>query len=114
MFTCVIEIQNTNTTVNDVKWKRTRTDQNRIITISPHNPSHTIVNTISEHTLTSVIMITGLSSAHMGPYWLEIGEDGNRTLSDVVYLSIALNGMFVCYISSCSYVRSYVTAMCDK
>ena len=99
MFTCVVDIQNTNITANDVKWQRNRTDQNRIISmISPHSPGHTIVNNISEHTLTSVIMITDLRSVHMGPYWLEISEDRNRTLSDVAYLSIAPDGMLCMYV----------------
>ena len=95
MFTCVMNVT-VNISTDNIKWWRIRIDNG-----SPPeeiktqgNNVFSITNSISGRMLTSVLMITGLRSAHVGPYWLKVA-DGTQ-MSDMAFLSIIPSGTYVC------------------
>ena len=95
MFTCVMKFNNVWVNTDGITWWRRRIDDasaNTSLSIK-ENPRFNIINNINETTLTSVLMITALRTAFIGPYWLGM-VDGTQ-LSNVAFLSIVPNGMYV-------------------
>ena len=94
MFFCKMRFQNVNLSKEDIKWWRRRFDfpnmDPQIIT-TQGNTIFSITSNISGGTLTTVLMISRLSSARVGPYWL--GMTNGTQLSDVAFLSIVPSGM---------------------
>ena len=97
MFTCIVNVT-VNISTDDIKWWRRRIDSdsspNKIITQG--NYVFNITNNISGGMLTSVLMITGLRSSHVGPYWVEVADDTQLIMSDMAFLSIVLSGTHLC------------------
>ena len=95
MFTCVVHVT-VNISTDDIQWWRRRIDYN----FPPEevktqgNNLFSITNNISGGMLTSVLMVAGLRSAHMGPYWLKVA-DGTQ-MSDMAFLTIVPSGTYVC------------------
>ena len=104
VFTCVIDILNVNISIEDIRWWRKREDNNA--TIQLRLPSiikrYNITNIISEHRLTSVLMITDVRLADLGLYWLGLTINKNK-LCNNAFLSVLPNGM---------YIYTYVYSMC--
>ena len=95
VFTCVMKFNNMWVNTDGITWWRRRIDDasaNTSLSIK-ENPRFNIINNINETTLTSVLMITALRTAFIGPYWLGM-VDGTQ-LSNVAFLSIVPNGMYV-------------------
>ena len=107
VFTCVVEFQNVNISTEDIKWWRIRID---VVSNAPlfirENIRFIVTSNISGGVLTSVLMITDLRTAFIGPYWLGM-VDGTQ-LSNVAYLSIVPNGMCMCCVCTNMYVYMYV------
>ena len=103
IFTCVVDIHNVSIDTRNTNWWRTRIDHNHSmpIKIVLTASGHRTVNSISEHRLTSLLMITNVKLTHKGPYWLKFNK--SRNLSDVAYLSVTPNGMYVCSYNICTY-----------
>ena len=104
MFTCVM-----NTTVNisidSINWWRIRIDIGYSLPLQIRTRSNnifSIASNISGGILTSVLMITGLRSALIGPYWVEVAN--GTQLSDMAFLSIVASGTYVCIYVQCMYV----------
>ena len=100
MFTCVIKL-NVNMNVEDIRWWTIRNDHStsgsqRLIVRTQGTTAFDTTSNINGETLSSVLLINGLRSQFIGPYWLGMA-DGTQ-LSDVGFLSIALSGM-------CIYIR---------
>lgn len=113
MFTFGMEFQNVNISIEDVKWRRNRTDDasvnNPLIIRTQGNNLFSITSNISEGMLTSVLMITRLSSAHVGPYWVEVADGAQLIMSAVAFLSIGPSGMtllcvYMCTMHGCIFV----------
>ena len=106
MFTCVMRFKNVNISKEDIRWWRGRINQStnkHLLIRIQGNTAFSITSNISGETLTSVLMINGLRSAFIGPYWAEMA-DGTQ-LSDVAFLSIAPSGM-------CVYICICIPCMC--
>ena len=108
MFTCVVHVT-VDLSTNNIKWWRKRIDNN-----SPSDEIRTqgnnvwnITNSISGEMLTSVLMITGLTSVHIGPYWLEVADGTQLIMSDMAFFSIILSGTYVC-------ISAYVDMTCVR
>ena len=110
MFTCVMRLQNVNISKEDIKWWRIANDhannQKRLRIPTHGTIAFSITSNISGDTLTTILMINGLKSNFIGPYWL--GMDGDTQLSDVAFLSITPNGTYVhiriiCILCTCVY-----------
>ena len=116
IFTCVVDMHTASIDTEDTNWWRKRVDQNSSpIKIAFTAFGHRTVNSINGYRLTSLLMITNVKSTHIGPYWLKFNESTN--LSDVAYLSVTPNGMYVCmnkitYKQLATYVYYYI--MCAK
>ena len=117
MFTFVMEFQNVNISIEDIKWQRNRTDDayvnNPQIIRTLGSNLFSITSSISAGMLTSVLMITGLRSAHVGPYWVEVADGAQLIMSAVAFLSIGPSGMtllcvYMCTMHGCIFVGVYV------
>ena len=93
VFTCVMRLNNVRINTDNIAWWRRRIDQNSETQPIKENNKFNITNNINEKILTSVLVITGLRSGLEGPYWL--GMANSTRWSDVAFLSILLNGMYV-------------------
>ena len=94
VFTCVMDIQNVNISIEDIRWWRKREDNNMTIMLSPNLKRYNITNIFNEHILTSVLTITNVRLADLGPYWLGLTVEENR-LCNNAFLSILPNGMYI-------------------
>ena len=97
MFTCVMRFQNVSISKEDIKWWRITTDHATNQWYLPIRLQGTtvfnITSNISGERLTSVLIINGLRSQFIGPYWLEMAN--GTQISDVAFLSIAPSGMCI-------------------
>ena len=94
MFFCKMRFQNVNISKEDIKWWRRRYDAVNMypqIIRTQGNSILSITSNITGGTLTTVLMISRLSSAFIGPYWVGMGN--GTQLSDVAFLSIVPSGM---------------------
>ena len=98
VFTCVVDIiLNVNINTEDISWWRIRTDHDSVILITETVTRYIISNDINEHRVTSVLTITNLRLADMGPYWPGLTDDNQ--LCSMAFLSVVLqNGMCVYHI----------------
>lgn len=103
MFTCVMNVT-VNMDTNNIKWWRRRIDND-----SPSeeiktsgNKLFSIANNNNGGILTSVLMINGLRSAFIGPYWVKM-TDGAQ-LSEMAFLGVVQSGMYVYICVLCRYV----------
>ena len=107
VFTCVVDILNVNINTVDIRWWRIRLDQtsSQPLPVTETVTKYTISNSINEHRVTSVLMITDVGSEHMGPYWP--GLIDKKQLCSMAFLSITLqNGTYMCmYHNYVYYVR---------
>ena len=94
VFTCVMDIRNVNISIEDIRWWRKREDNNMTIMLSPNLKRYNITNIISEHKLTSVLMITNVRLVDSGPSWLGLTVQEKR-LCNNAFLSILPNGMYI-------------------
>ena len=100
MFTCKMESKSVNINIismEDITWWRRRMDDGSY-TPQPirtqGNNLFSITSNISGGILSSVLMVTDLRSAFIGPYWVGItGGERHIPLSDMAFLSIVPNGM---------------------
>ena len=83
--------------IENVNWWRTRLDHNdpSNFMISPHTRDIYIMKNIGGNRLTSVLVIKGVTSSHMGPYWLGFSDSKNN-LSNKAFLNVISNGMYIC------------------
>ena len=115
VFTCTMNITNATINTMDAKWWRIRTDLNNDsvdVPVSTHAlPRLNINNSISQNTLTSVLMITNVKSSHIGPYWCVLMITNELTMaSNMAFLNIVPNGStLVCMLHACiMYICKYV------
>ena len=99
VFTCEMEILNVNVSLVDVKWWRIRNDLNGgsvNITVNTQALARLNVNnSISQGTLTSVLMITNVRSTDIGPYWCVLMITNELVMaSNMAFLNIP-NGTYV-------------------
>ena len=113
VFTCVMDILNANISTEDIRWWRMRINHNSLTKITETVTRYTISNDINEHRVTSVLMITNVRLADMGPYWPGLIDDNQ--LCSMAFLNVVLqNGMCVHIIRMyITYVSTYV-AKCKK
>ena len=95
MFTCKMESKNVNVSMEDIMWWRRRIDDDSYIPRpirTQGNNVFSIISNISGGILTSVLMITDLRTAFIGPYWVGMtGGERHFPLSDMAFLSIVPN-----------------------
>ena len=121
MFTCVMNITVNKSTDNIKWWRRRIDDDSPSIEIKTQGTNlFSITRTISGGTLTSILMITNLRLAFVGPYWLKMAN--STQLTDKAFLSIVPSGTYVCmcayvcglimyvhtYVLLCACIRMYV------
>ena len=96
VFTCKMESKNVNISMEGILWWRKRIDDSSLpLLISTQGTNlFNITSNSNGGILTSVLMITDLRAAFIGPYWVE-KTDGEQ-LSDMAFLSIVPNGMCMC------------------
>ena len=105
MFTCVMDIRKVNISTEDIRWWRIRLylNSSKPLQLSRAVKKYNISNDINEHRVTSVLMITNVRLADMGPYWLGLNND--KPLCSMAFLSIVLqNGMCI-YVATCYNLR---------
>ena len=97
-FTCVLDLQNVSMDMREnyvLEWHKTRIDDNfpaKNVSIPQHSSRFTVINTISNNTLTSVLNINNVTLTSVGPYWLKWN---NEDISNMAFLSITSNGKYV-------------------
>ena len=94
-----------NISIEDIKWQRNRTDDDSVnpqIIMTQGNNLISITSNISGGMLTSVLMITHLRSAHVGPYWVKVADDAQLIMSAVAFLRIGPSGMTLLCIYMCT------------
>ena len=98
MFTCMMEFQNVSIRAEDMKWWRVRTDlSSNTPLLIKENVRFNINSTIKGGVLTSVLMINGLRSAFIGPYWFGMTDSKQHIpLSDIAFLSIIPSSKCTC------------------
>ena len=107
VFTCEMDSLNVDVSLVDVKWWRTREDQNLNVTVNTQGLRRLNVNnSISEGTLTSTLMITDVRSNHIGPYWCVLMSNELTVASNMAFLNI---GMYinVCYVLNCEHMSMF-------
>ena len=110
VFTCIMRFQNVIISKEDIKWWTIRSSKRLIRTQGTNTFS--ITSNISGGTLSTVLMINGLRSALIGPFWL--GMANGTQLSDVAFLSITPSGMYTVAMSSLYVLRMCcIVVMCD-
>ena len=97
-FTCVINITNVSESIG-VKWWRIRKDQNSgNVSIGTQGITrHNVINNINNinDILTSVLMITDVRTTDIGPYWCVLITNELTIASNMAFLNIAPNGMYI-------------------
>ena len=109
MFFCKIRFQNVVISKEDIKWWRRRFDVRNMdpqVIRTQGNNILSITSNIAGGTLTTVLMISRLSLARVGPYWL--GMTNGTQLSDVAFLSITPSGMY----AYCACVHTVYVSVC--
>ena len=108
VFTCEMDILNVDVSLVEVKWLRTREDQNLNITVNTQGLRRLNVNnSISQGTLTSAFVITDVRSSDIGPYWcILMVTDESTMASNMVFLNFP-NGTYIA-----KYICMYVVYAC--
>ena len=104
LFTCVIDIQNTNINAANISWwRKTHFHENDYLSLDSlmisQQSSHDFkIDTTIGDNLTSVLMITDVRTSDAGPYWLRLSDNKNARCntinSTMAFLSIIPNGMY--------------------
>ena len=101
VFTCVMDIRNFGINTVDIRWWRIRKDlynyDSLPLLITQNIRRFIVTSVISEYRIKSVLTITDIMLAHIGPYWPGLSDA--KELCDMGFLSIVLGSyVHICII----------------